>query len=1026
MKCLHSFLAVFLIICSTLNAKISVNLPYKDVSVQNSRGVAEFEAYELFGEPGQPLLPVYTCAVLLPPDADLSTVSFSIKGLMEKMIGNYMVKPALPPMSIQGEFWPKNRSIVDGKDIGVYTQNALYPKEHVEITSLGKLNCFKVVSVRINLARYNPVTKELVKMRTGELVVDFKSESNYNRSNNRSLKIPLSNMKRVKKHVVNYDEFGRLYQADFNFAQESKLVIITSSAIESGSTKMKDFVDSKTKRGIDAQIVTESEWGSGATGIRNWLKDNYQTLGIEYVLIIGNSSGDVPMMTMDSKNADYPYSQLTGDPKDDKLMEVHMGRIPVYSNNMTDLDNILAKTIAYESASSTEIAWRKNILLGAGGYSSGSKGDKVFEGVHNNCVVTTPPWSSYRIYGTAYGQPEGDPDKIGISTTIFTDQWKNNKYGLVDWATHGSATSAQYVFGSSSTTQVGNDYPAFVLCGSCSNASISNSNNLSYAILKNCGMGAIGGTTLTYYGGNFLTSGSDEGWAYKFGKYMISDSMTAGECITALRELDPGYGWLNRIPYVLYGDPTVGITTYMRSQFISVSNPHVGDEFIVGTKVDITWSSNIEEKVTLSLVKGTTVVGPIAENIDNTGLHSWEIPKDTEAGADYKIQIKADTVTSESDVFTIKKKPSITLSTQEISMKLLPSTTGEKNLKVSNKGEGELRYSVALTSGSASLMINEIYVPYSSFADGFELWNRGTDCDLKGYKIEWKDNANTSGSHTFADSYPVKEGETVVLADEQVTGNCVTVGNLAWGNTGDDITELSIAIYDPDGKCVDYVKTKGSTDTPPPGEWDGDGLQTGTERLYRNKNEDGNSGADWSFADGEESINEINAGQTMDGVGQYRLAFSPKEGTVGAVSDIDIKLTFNSEGLENGDYFDTLEVTHDDPDTDSPLLVICKLTVGETSISNTIKSISKANIAWLGNRISYQIPEIMNNKRLSIKLYNAQGKVIRTLVNGRARSGYHTIRLNQSSSGIQEVAAGFYLCRMEAEGFTKTIRLVVR
>ena len=111
-------------------------------------------------------------------------------------------------------------------------------------------------------------------------------------------------------------------------------------------------------------------------------------------------------------------------------------------------------------------------------------------------------------------------------------------------------------------------------------------------------MGAIGGTNLTYYGGNFLTSGSDEGWAYKFGKFMIVDSMTAGQCISALREMDPGYGWYKRAPYVFYGDPTVGITTYMRSPFISVSNPEGGDEFIVGTKVDITWSSNIEKKET--------------------------------------------------------------------------------------------------------------------------------------------------------------------------------------------------------------------------------------------------------------------------------------------------------------------------------------------------------------------------------------------------------------------------------------------
>ena len=85
--------------------------------------------------------------------------------------------------------------------------------------------------------------------------------------------------------------------------------------------------------------------------------------------------------------------------------------------------------------------------------------------------------------------------------------------------------------------------------------------------MKNCGIGAIGGTDLTYYGGNHLTSGSDNGWCYKFGKFMIGEEMTIGEALTELREMDPSYGWSNRAPYVLYGDPSLGVNTYKKSLY---------------------------------------------------------------------------------------------------------------------------------------------------------------------------------------------------------------------------------------------------------------------------------------------------------------------------------------------------------------------------------------------------------------------------------------------------------------------------
>jgi len=91
-------------------------------------------------------------------------------------------------------------------------------------------------------------------------------------------------------------------------------VIITTNDIAANSEYLDFFVKMKENDGHTVKIVTESDFG-GLTGqypndradkIRKWLQDNYVSLGIDYVLLIGDpdpdsfkesgdSVGDIPM-----------------------------------------------------------------------------------------------------------------------------------------------------------------------------------------------------------------------------------------------------------------------------------------------------------------------------------------------------------------------------------------------------------------------------------------------------------------------------------------------------------------------------------------------------------------------------------------------------------------------------------------------------------------------------------------------------------------------------------------------------------
>jgi hypothetical protein len=85
------------------------------------------------------------------------------------------------------------------------------------------------------------------------------------------------------------------------------------------------------------------------------------------------------------------------------------------------------------------------------------------------------------------------------------------------------------------------------------------------------------------------------------------------------------------------------------------------------------------------------------------------------------------------------------------------------------------------------------------------------------------------------------------------------------------------------------------------------------------------------------------------------------------------------------------------------------------------------NLMQKGSRILFQVPKNGNKaSHVSLKLYNLLGKQVSTLVNGTVKAGNYSIPLNSIDNTEQRIATGMYLCRMKAEGFTKTINILYR
>ncbi len=937
MKCIIASSVLIVSIFFSSIAQITVNLPLQDTPVERILESAEYSERSVFGEPGEPSLPVYVCSVLLPPNTDLKTLTFSIEGLKEsKLVGLYDIKPILPPTTVTGLVaWPNERNIVDGRDVTVYTQDAVYPQNHIKVIQTGQLNCFKLVTVKVSTFRYNPITKTLYQVQKGALKIDYKIDPKYRAP---FIKIPVSVQNRLKRKVVNYNEFFGSYAPNCRIIQNDVLAIITTNNIKGQLSSFDAFVAAKETMGIEVIVATEDEWGggTGSTGsanIRTWLQDNYQSQGINYCFLIGdpsNTSGDVPMAWFTGYSpwaghedcpADWHYAQLTGDYKSDKTCELSVGRFPIFSGDYSGTDKIMQKTINYGNSSPEDAKWRFNALLGGPGYDASSTSWKAMNPAYHDWIEPDPEWEAFRCYSSMYATPQ----EADLVSSNIAPTWAEGTYGIVDWAAHGSPTSAQGAMSASSTASVGNDYPSFALCGSCSNAAITTSGNLTYSILKNCGVGGLGGTDYTMVGDDMV-------WCRYYIKYLVPEKMTMGQTMTELLE-NHSSGWYNRGPYVLYGDPTIGCYSFNSEPFIGVLNPNGGEEIEQYTTHVIKWSDNILGKVKIELFKGGTLLEVLAEEAESNGSLEWEVTGDYEIADDYKIRITS----IDSNALTSESKDPFSVVPEFI----IGTFPYFKNLD-------------DLTSGGAILP---------------EKWMQQSDDDL-----DWTVLSGPTPSKTGSD--PDKTGPD---ADHTTQSD----GNYLYVEASSNENKKAVAVS-PKFNLKDANEPKLSF---------------------------------WAHM------------------------FSA-DNTMGTLSlDICVDGTWKNDVLsltdDHGDEWFLVEQKLDDYKGDRVLFRlngvtgsswcsdICiddfKVETKGNSILSTLANVADFGLRYTNSRIVYQVPVHASGKKMTVKLFNVQGKLVRTLVNGKVSAGRYNVPLAK-----ENLAAALYLCQIKTEGFTKTINVIVQ
>jgi hypothetical protein len=582
--------------------------------------------------PGQPALPEREVAVALHPRAELATLRIELRsGPSDTLPGRHDLPPNPPYTVIEGGqtrlSWAGAGPVLAGRDLSVYGRggdaNTLFPAAVVTRKRVTNRRGHLVLHLRYMPVRYRHHTGELLVDRHTEAVVSYRVSSTRPAA-------PDPQLLPVLGRVVNPAQARSWHQAGLaDTTTPVGYAIMIPEALQQKSARLADFIKHKQARGFVVTVVTDKDLADIKVGpeagdaerMRTWLQQSYKTLNLKYLLIVGNPDPDragVPMKmthpyvhinTSISAPSDHYYAELTGDwdlngngdvaefPDDqgdgmDLTPELYVGRIPVYDNNVSTLDQILRKTMAYLDDQGDR-SWRGRVLQPAamlfykGEYDARMDGASMAEAIYEQ-VIEPLGFTRFALYEEGGIDPSHFSGDAALTRQNVVAEWSKG-YGLVTWFAHGSADGAFRTvwlndndgdelcsykeqasvafFSYDDTVQLDDSRPAFVYHGSCSNSTPEVANNVAYGLLRHGAIGTVGATRSAVTLINATGEIADDnlfGVERDFTRYLL-EGQTAGEAMSAAKEkVGEAVGkiaWLTKIEFALYGDPSVPLIT---------------------------------------------------------------------------------------------------------------------------------------------------------------------------------------------------------------------------------------------------------------------------------------------------------------------------------------------------------------------------------------------------------------------------------------------------------------------------------
>jgi hypothetical protein len=1013
---------------NTITLQYQTPVPsFKLVSHQNVNGTLTKRCFlgnaRLHSVPGEPEVPYIYSRIILPQGRTVESIKIVPKTTIEAP-GRHMLTYGEIPHTISSTeiTWAK-------PNMSIYGSDAVYPAKTHELVDIQFRCGVTIAYVNIYPVQYMPNSGKLQYFNEFTIEVTTKP----------ALQVNNSIAVRVNRFFENYtmtEENPAMLSTYKNTVVRSSftnnmcnpkqpysyLIVADESFIGASTTpSLDDLVALRTSQGFSCKVesiqnvLANSSGSDDKNKLRNYIKEAYNNWETKWVCLAGDP-GDpelIPCFVLDGTHpSDMPLQCLEQSSwNNDYEAEVFIGRIS--AENADECANQIYKILAYENSSIGTPYLTEGLSCGEE-LDSRTYGKEAMQELAG--YFPSDKWSWQDLH-----DEDGDWSKSELKDII-----NSNTISIINHLGHSNSTynmklrngdeddftNTNFIFHKTQGCIPGK----FTVDCIAERFTTENRNGM-FAAVMNSNNG--------YYSPGNPTGGSSHQIHRQLWKACWEEDM---DYFGEFNEYSHRTNTSRRRDIIesnLFGCPAIKFKGKITGPYLQVLKPTSGI-FYVADKLTVQWEvgggATVDNvKIEYSIDGGSTYQDIIATT-PNTSTYEWTIP-DIAGSEQCMIQVSevGGTLIGQSGLFTIAQKAAIALNPASLLAQAGTNQTVDKDLVVQNQGKGQLTFSIRAAGAPTPILINELFVSVDAMFDGLEIWNKGEDQDMTGWKVSWIDNQGTSGSYSFESGFVFKAGGTVVLTDENSGTNDSTFyvgGNMYWDQGQ---TELSVAVLDADGMGVDFVRSSGNSDDPPAGtEWSGTGVNLDQDFVYRMQNADNDDPGDWSSGSSG-TINQLNAGQTNSGADHW-LVFAPKDGIVAGLQSLTVKVTFNSAGLATGEYKDTLIIIHNSADITSPTLVPCLFQVDMNPIVNTLHAITNYGIQYYNSRLTYQIPSYIGTKKqqVSIKLFNVQGRLIKTLVNEPRGTGIYRVDLNAN----RHVASGIYFAKMKVANFNKTIKII--
>lgn len=364
---------------------------------------------------GSPDLPKHTVSLAIDHQAEMT---YEIISSSYTDYSNINLAPSKG--TISRKYNPQDIPYEKGSD---YQVNAFFPSELVSLAAPYILRDIAGQAVSFYPFQYNPQTKVLRVY--NELVVRI-YQKNQTKEDAQQRGLVSLNSEFIEIYNNQFLNFQNFMPGPIVPEQGNMLIICHDGYMAA----MAPFVAWKNQIGLSTSIVAISSIGNTSTNIKNYVSNYYNTVGLTYLLIVGDAQYVTPTYFANSGDSDNGYVYIVGN---DKYPDAFVGRFS--AETVQDVVTQVNKSINYEKNPTPGALWYKNGMGIASDQGPGDDGQMDFE--HIRSIRSQLLGYTYSNMSEMYDGSQGLLDTPGGPTPAMISSDVNNGLGIINYCGHG-------------------------------------------------------------------------------------------------------------------------------------------------------------------------------------------------------------------------------------------------------------------------------------------------------------------------------------------------------------------------------------------------------------------------------------------------------------------------------------------------------------------------------------------------------------------------------------------------------------